>query len=370
MKVLIIEENMVQRKLVSKFLEENGHQVSEFSEGVSALEDYKTGDYDLVLLDWHLPDVSGVAISRDIQEFNNISGKNCYIIMISSNKDIDNIMFAIDQGINDFITKPIDKELLMERIDIAKRFIKEKTIIVDTGSFTNPIMSLMKDHTYLRAVTEIFNRLCNESDVDINLDVLQQLSKHLLILEVSQHHGKEKIFMDHFLEVLSQSTNAWFEGISNTAFVSIHEQHDELESLFSDLQGFISVYVEEQREKLYLLIKTINQFELSIKIEDEISEVEEHIKSLKFDIDIYVDIKRRNIAPIKESARKYNELLANHIKFEDEKFFPFATKYLSDDDLHNIGQKFDTFEAEIGEDKIMREKEELLDYIYQNIIKS
>ncbi|MFN4082613.1 MAG: tetratricopeptide repeat protein [Bacteroidia bacterium] len=113
--VLIVEDNVLNQKLLTKILERENIQYQIASNGKEALEKISEKTYDAMLLDLSLPVINGFEVAykiRNEEEFE--SDKNIPIIAISANEDMNEYKKCIEIGINEYISKPINKELLIK----------------------------------------------------------------------------------------------------------------------------------------------------------------------------------------------------------------------------------------------------------------
>ena len=114
--ILVIEDDRQIRKLMSTTLSANGYNVECASDGGQGLMALSTNRFDIVLLDLGLPDMDGVTVIRRIREWNNIP-----IIVVSARGEDSDKISALDNGADDYLTKPFSIEELMARIRVAQR---------------------------------------------------------------------------------------------------------------------------------------------------------------------------------------------------------------------------------------------------------
>ncbi|MBV1906043.1 MAG: response regulator [Pseudomonadales bacterium] len=112
MPVLLAEDNPINQQLAIEFLGRAGALVDIAATGQEALDKCLAGNYDVVLMDIHMPIMDGLSATRAIRK----AGKTVPIFAVSADALSERRIAAIDAGCNDYITKPIDFDLLMERI--------------------------------------------------------------------------------------------------------------------------------------------------------------------------------------------------------------------------------------------------------------
>ena len=110
-KILVIEDEGAIRNLISTALQTNGYKYEVASNGSSALSLLSTHQYDMVLVDLGLPDIDGVEIIRKYRTFSTTP-----IIVISARSNDDDKINALDEGADDYLTKPFNVEELLARV--------------------------------------------------------------------------------------------------------------------------------------------------------------------------------------------------------------------------------------------------------------
>ncbi len=114
-KVLLIEDEQILAKLIQKQLSKRGLDVDILTDAVRYREKITDNKYDLILLDWVMPEISGIEILKDIRK--NIGKLELPIIMVTSNSETNEVVEALNEGANDYITKPVNIEIAMARIN-------------------------------------------------------------------------------------------------------------------------------------------------------------------------------------------------------------------------------------------------------------
>jgi DNA-binding response OmpR family regulator len=117
MKVLLIEDEPEIALFVKKGLEAMFFSVDTANEGKQGEYLAKINDYDIVILDYNLPDKNGIEICKSLR----IAGKTYPIIMLTAEGAIEKKLEAFDCGANDYITKPFAIEELIARINAFLR---------------------------------------------------------------------------------------------------------------------------------------------------------------------------------------------------------------------------------------------------------
>ena len=116
-KVLIIEDEANIRSFIGAILESNGYQVLMGATCAQGRMMFSSHCPDLVLLDLGLPDEDGTAFIRTVRE----SGGGAPILVLSARSDERDKIEALDLGANDYITKPFNVQIAMQRIQAVLR---------------------------------------------------------------------------------------------------------------------------------------------------------------------------------------------------------------------------------------------------------
>ena len=118
MRILIIEDEVTLGKTLAEGLKEYGYQ-NDVAENLNDGRYYlDIRNYDLVLMDWMLPDGSGVELIPEIKE----KRPKTAIIVLSARDDKESEIEALRTGADDYIKKPFDFEILLMRIEAKLRF--------------------------------------------------------------------------------------------------------------------------------------------------------------------------------------------------------------------------------------------------------
>jgi two-component system, OmpR family, response regulator len=114
--ILIIEDERKIARLIQLELEHEGYETEAASTGFSGLEAFKRGQWDLVLLDVMLPELSGMEVLRRIRSISKTP-----VILLTARDSLPDKVSGLDLGANDYITKPFEIEELLARIRACLR---------------------------------------------------------------------------------------------------------------------------------------------------------------------------------------------------------------------------------------------------------
>ncbi|TRZ43620.1 response regulator transcription factor [Robertkochia solimangrovi] len=147
MNILIVEDEPGIVDFLKQGLEEESYNVSVAYEGRSGLTMAMEGHLDLIILDWMVPGVSGIEICRQVRK-NDLSTP---IIFLTAKDTVDETVFGLQAGANDYIKKPFHFAELLERIKVQLRSRTES----ETSYHVGPIVLNPSTHQVFKSDKEI-----------------------------------------------------------------------------------------------------------------------------------------------------------------------------------------------------------------------
>jgi DNA-binding response OmpR family regulator len=123
-RILIVEDEVDLSNLIGAHLRQEGHQVLQAFDGPSGLALVETHDPQLVILDWMLPGLDGLAVCRRIRERHLVP----VIMLTARDEEIDRVL-GLEAGADDYVTKPFGIRELQARVRAALR-----RVALDTGA--------------------------------------------------------------------------------------------------------------------------------------------------------------------------------------------------------------------------------------------
>jgi len=116
-RLLVVDDNRVNRMLLTRGLEQQGHQVACAENGRIALDMMQAGDYDLVLLDIEMPEMDGFQVLERLSA--DVRLRDLPVVVTSSLEDMAGVVRCIELGAEDYLHKPINGVLLKARVDAS-----------------------------------------------------------------------------------------------------------------------------------------------------------------------------------------------------------------------------------------------------------
>jgi DNA-binding response OmpR family regulator len=117
MRVLVIEDEVGIANFIKQGLEEESYAVDVADNGITGLDWALSNDYDILLIDWMLPGMTGIEICKRFRK----EDKNTPLIFLTARDTIQDTVQGLQAGANDYIKKPFHFEELLERIKVQLR---------------------------------------------------------------------------------------------------------------------------------------------------------------------------------------------------------------------------------------------------------
>ncbi|MFN0072886.1 MAG: response regulator [Chloroflexota bacterium] len=115
-RVLVVDDDENIVKLVSMYLEKDGYRVERAHDGRDAIAQFRRTKPDIVVLDLMLPEIDGLGVCRSIREQSDVP-----IIMLTARTTESDKLIGLDQGADDYVTKPFSPRELLARIRAVLR---------------------------------------------------------------------------------------------------------------------------------------------------------------------------------------------------------------------------------------------------------
>lgn len=112
MKVLLVEDDRKLARLLHRVFTEEGFIVDTCTGGGEGLEMASTGVYDILLLDWMLPDQDGLSVCRELRR----TGSRVPILMLTARGQLKERVLGLQTGADDYVVKPFEVEELVARV--------------------------------------------------------------------------------------------------------------------------------------------------------------------------------------------------------------------------------------------------------------
>lgn len=117
MRILVVEDEKGIANFIHDGLEEEGFAVDVARDGNTGLEMALSNEYDVILLDWMLPGISGIEVCQRLRK----EDTSVPVIFLTAKDTVQDTVFGLDVGANDYIKKPLQFDELLARIRVQLR---------------------------------------------------------------------------------------------------------------------------------------------------------------------------------------------------------------------------------------------------------
>ena len=125
--VLVVDDEAINRVMLGGMLKRSGYESGFVEHGSEVMDQINAGEYDLVLLDIVMPEVDGFEVLTQLRE--EFSAAELPVIMVTGSDDKKQVVKAFGLGANDFITKPVDVDIAMARIETQMQLRKSQVAL-------------------------------------------------------------------------------------------------------------------------------------------------------------------------------------------------------------------------------------------------
>ncbi len=116
MKILVVDDFSTMRRIIKNLIRDLGFtNVTEADDGTSALPMLEKGNYDFLVTDWNMPGMQGIDLLKAIREDPELAALP--ILMVTAEAKKEQIIAAVQAGVNGYILKPFTAQTLKEKID-------------------------------------------------------------------------------------------------------------------------------------------------------------------------------------------------------------------------------------------------------------
>jgi two-component system, sensor histidine kinase and response regulator len=188
LRLLLVEDNRVNQKVATRFLEKMGHQVTLAINGREALELLQPNSFDLVLMDIQMPVMGGVEATQKIREAERKTGVHIPIIAMTAHAMAGDAEKYLSAGIDGYVSKPVRSVLLRAEIDRLARalVLPEEHVMKETEKVSS---NLIFDHG------ELLRRVDNDRELlhDLLTIFKEEFPRHLQALREAVDSGDGKL---------------------------------------------------------------------------------------------------------------------------------------------------------------------------------
>ena len=177
--ILMVEDEVDIANVVKMELDYEGYEVSLAHDGITGLTSARENDFDLIILDWMLPGLTGVEICRRLRK----TANQVPIIFLTAQSEIGDRVNGLDAGANDYLIKPFNIEELMARVRSTLR----RAASNQDGKSKNIL-------SFADLKLNLISREVRRGDHLIDLTAKEFNILHYLILNAQQVLSRQQIF--------------------------------------------------------------------------------------------------------------------------------------------------------------------------------
>jgi sigma-B regulation protein RsbU (phosphoserine phosphatase) len=130
MRILIADDDPIERRLLESLLTKWGYQVLPSADGAHACKVLIGADSPpIAILDWMMPEMTGIDVCRRVRETG--APIQRYLLLLTSKDRTEDTVAALNAGADDYITKPFEPQELRARVEVGQRFVMLQTKLAD-----------------------------------------------------------------------------------------------------------------------------------------------------------------------------------------------------------------------------------------------
>ena len=208
MRIAILEDDLSQLELIGHWLESAGHHAHTFERGALLLRALERETYDALVLDWNVPDVSGIEVLRQVRQQLHPGTP----VLFGTARDAEgDIVAALRAGADDYLIKPMRRMELLARLEALTRRIAIETVeVLEVGRFRVDCKArqLLRDDGLVQLTAKDFDlavfflrnvgRLLTRAEIRERVwGISQELKSRTLDTHVSRIRNKLGLLAEH-----------------------------------------------------------------------------------------------------------------------------------------------------------------------------
>jgi len=197
--MLVVDDNRVNRLLLTRALQQHGHRVSNAENGRIAMEMLRSERFDVLLLDIDMPEMNGFEVLEALLVDSNL--RDIPVVMTSASDELDRVVKCIEMGADDYLVKPLNPILLRARVNASlekKRLRDEQRKLFHTFATPEVAEQLLREGFSLggKFVTAsvMFADIRSFTSISENqnpADTIEMLNEYFALMfdAITSHHG-------------------------------------------------------------------------------------------------------------------------------------------------------------------------------------
>ena len=180
--ILLAEDDPVTRMLMTRFLKKAGYEVDAVANGSEALDKMTTHYYSMLVTDWEMPEMDGVALCKAVRNLQ-LDGY-VYVLLLTARDAKEHIIAGLEAGADDYLIKPVHEPELIARLNAGRRILNlEHSLRV--ANQRNRILSITD------ALTGAYNRRYLMEQLPRELERCRRYAYPLSVIMCDVDHFKE-----------------------------------------------------------------------------------------------------------------------------------------------------------------------------------
>ncbi len=168
--ILIVDDTESGRQFLLTALNSAGYEdIRLTGSGDEVLQELNERSADVILADWIMPEMDGLELTKKVRQLDEEQYRYTSIILCTAKEGIDNLVHAFDQGVDDFLTKPIDTRELAARVQAAGRTSTLQNTLYETTSELQTANEKLNELAQTDPLTKLGNRRFMQAHLEATL---------------------------------------------------------------------------------------------------------------------------------------------------------------------------------------------------------
>jgi len=296
--ILLAEDDSLARSMTERLLIRIGYEVTCAVNGARALELFKEHFFPIVLTDWMMPEMDGIALCRAIREFH--LGEYVFIVFLTTNDTKDNIIKGLEAGADDYLTKPFNPIELSARLASGRRILTLQKSMREANerlahqvkfnetlmnTIPNPVFHKDRHGLFMGCNTAMASRIAGVASQDMRGKTLFDMP-YVLDREAMTHiHQREQeLLQSHGIQTYEARLNCT-DGKTRDFLVN----KATFENGLGEVGGLIGVMVDISEKNEMLKIQNLN-IQAAKRIMDLVNPPPERRVDLSPDLSLFTDV--------------------------------------------------------------------------------
>ncbi|MEO9481978.1 MAG: PAS domain S-box protein [Ekhidna sp.] len=238
-KILLVDDNDVNRKVASSIMIKSGCQIDEAYDGFHAIEKVKEENYDLIFMDIQMPKMDGIKATQEVRKLE-FGGNTPIIAMTAYSMEEDRERF-LNAGLDDYLAKPIKAEMLIDKI---KKWVDFKPIEVSIDSIVEKAEDLVINQNTLNQLAKFGGQELIEATLlefeEEAVQLVKNTEKYLKVKDYEKMRGELHTLKGNSgtlgVEKLSKQAADIEKRLKENKFEELESKVQDLKALFQEFK--------------------------------------------------------------------------------------------------------------------------------------